>query len=65
MRREERREEEERKDLTRFRVALPVCRPTPTISRAATRYYYVHMPMYHGLPDRSGSRASVRESAAG
>ena len=40
---------------TRFEVALPVCRPTPAILRPVTRYYYVHMPMYHGLPDRSDS----------
>lgn len=46
-----------------FGVALPVCRPTPTISRAATRYYYVHMPMYHGLPDRSGSRLYGRANS--
>lgn len=47
--------EREREGETRFEVALPVCRPTPAILRPVTRYYYVHMPMYHGLPDRSDS----------
>lgn len=47
--------ERETEGETRFEVALPVCRPTPAILRPVTRYYYVHMPMYHGLPDRSDS----------
>ena len=33
-------------------VALPVCLPTPVILRPVT-WYYVHMAVYHRLPDRS------------